>query len=124
MDSDFPGEDKSSESYKSIRTSLDQVKKQCFLNVAICKYRLGEYQSCANVATQVVEMDPCYVKGYFWTAKGLFAAKSYKDALTAAEATVKLDPNNEEVVEEYKKIKDGYQKYIEDEHKKYSKLFK
>lgn len=68
-------------------------------------------------------MDPSSVKGYFWLAKGYFNAKSYKEATNAIEAAFKLDPNNEQVKEEYEKIKSEYRKFIDNEHKKYSKMF-
>jgi len=124
LDADCPNEDKNTPEYKQIRESLNIVKVQCFINVAICKYKLGEYQSCANVAQQVTEIDPKNIKGYFWMAKGLLNVKNYKDALKSIEIAKKLDPNNSEISEEYTKIKDAHSKFIENEKSKYSKMFK
>eukprot|EP00826_Nyctotherus_ovalis_P019831 TRINITY_DN16164_c0_g1_i4.p1 TRINITY_DN16164_c0_g1~~TRINITY_DN16164_c0_g1_i4.p1 ORF type:complete len:160 (-),score=59.02 TRINITY_DN16164_c0_g1_i4:64-543(-) len=123
LDTAAKGEDKESEEYRRVREGLDVVKRQCFLNVAICKYKQGQYQSCANVANEVVEMDPKSVKGYFWLAKGQFNVKNYKEAVKAIEAAYKLDPNNQQVKQEYERMKAEYQKFIASEQKKYSKIF-
>ena len=94
------------------------------MNVAICKYKMGEYASTANVAAQVIEMDQKYVKGHFWLAKGLFTGKNYELALKAISEAARIEPENGEVREEYERIKEGYRKFKEGEQKKYSKMFK
>jgi len=123
LDTSAKDEDKETEEYKAIRSELEVVKRQCFLNVAICKYKQEQYQSCASVAKEVVEMDPESIKGYYWLAKGHFNVKNYKEAVKAIESAYKLDPNNKEVEEEYKKMKSEYQRFIASEQKKYSKMF-
>ncbi len=76
------------------------------------------------MAEEATELDPGNVKPLFWWARSLYAAKDYQKACQAIGKAVSLEPNNPEVAKEAQTIKEAYQKFIDEEHRKYAKIFK
>jgi len=124
VDSQVEGENKESEEYKKVRDELYLIKKQCFMNSLICKYKLKDYGTVTALADQIVEMDPKCTKAYFWKAKALYDQEMYQGAVKAIKIAFQLEPNNEEVKKEYEAITTGCENHTKAEKQKYSKLFK
>jgi len=117
-------ESKESEEYKKAREELNTVNKQCCTNLLVCRYKLKDYGTVTSLADIILESDPKCTKAYFWKGKALFESESYDLAVKAMKKAYLLEPQNEEIKNEYFRIKDGAEKKIAAEKAKYAKLFK
>jgi len=117
------GESKDTEEYKNIMEALNNVKKQCHINAAICKFKLKDYNSTVSIADQALGLDENLTKAFYWKAKALKQQQEYDQAIETIKKAIKLEPSNQDIKNEHKDIIDARNKLIESEKKKYSKLF-
>lgn len=75
------------------------VYQQVYSNRAACYTKLGAMPEGLKDAEKCLELDPNFTKGY--TRKGAiqFFMKEYDKAMETYQAGLKLDPNNQELLD-------------------------
>ena len=63
--------EKAIEAYKAFikQTDLEQQKKLCHSNIAICYFKLNQFKECIGQYNEVIKIDENFPKAYFLKAK-------------------------------------------------------
>lgn len=99
------------------------VKVTTFMNLVVCKFKLKEYESIIGITDQVIEMDERNVKCWYFRGKAFMELREYAKAVDSFAKLVQIDPNHVEGRKEYDNAKKIKKQFLENEHKKYSRIF-
>lgn len=116
-------EDEESEDYQSKMAECMSVKITTFMNLVVCKYKLKEYSSIIGITDQVIEMDPTNVKCLYFRGKAFLETEEYSKAVESFARLVQIDPNHVEGRKELENAKKIKKQFLDNEHKKYSRIF-
>ncbi|GAB2282436.1 Peptidyl-prolyl cis-trans isomerase fkbp62 [Dionaea muscipula] len=108
----------------------DEEKKQskalkvtCNLNNAACQLKLKEYKQAEKLCTKVLEQDSRNVKALYRRAQAYIEQADLELAEYDIKKALEIDPNNREVKQEYKVLKDRVKEYNKKDAKFYSNMF-
>ena len=80
-------------------------KRQCLLNEAMCRLKLGDAAAALAACNTALELDANNVKALFRRASAHKALQSYAEAKTDLRAAIALEPANRELRELYDAVK-------------------
>ena len=66
-------------------------------NMAIANSKLGNYKESRECAAKCIEIDPGYVRGYFWKAMSEIYLNSLQEATDTFEQGLKVEPKNRDI---------------------------
>lgn len=78
ISNNFQKEDEESPEFKETMEAMLGIKKSCFINVVVCKWKMQQYTSVVNIAEQVLsDMDSENVKCLYFLGKANAAQEKY-----------------------------------------------
>ncbi|CDW79222.1 peptidyl-prolyl cis-trans isomerase fkbp62-like [Stylonychia lemnae] len=123
VDNDHAKEEGKNEDFDKVKDELKKQKILSFMNLVVCKYKTKEYQSIIGITDQVIDMDPNNIKCYYFRGKAYLELKEFDNAVNAFQELTKIDPNYQEGKNELIRAKQIRKQFIENEQKKYSRIF-
>jgi len=90
------------------------VKLPCYLNIAACKIKLGDYQDAIKNCDDVLKVQPDNVKALFRKGQAFNCIDNWEESTKALTRTLELEPQNVDAKKELAKIK---QKRMEQDQK-------
>ncbi len=121
-DNNFLKEEETSESFQTAYRDLWDLKEPCFMNVAVCKYKMKEYESIIDITSQVIDYKPECLKAWYFRGKAFFEMQEYDQALEAFENALKIDPKHRPSKKEYEVVKKVRTDFIDREQNKYKRI--
>ncbi|CAI2361261.1 unnamed protein product [Moneuplotes crassus] len=119
----FLKEDEESEEFKKYYKELWDLKEPCFMNVAVCKYKMKEYESIIDITNQVIDYKPDCLKAWYFRGKAFYEMQEYDQAVEAFENALKVDPKHKPSKKELEVVKKIRADFIAKEHNKYKHIF-
>ena len=66
-------------------------------NMAVAHSKLGNYEDSRSCSAKCIEIDPGYVRGYFWKAMSEIYLNSLQEATDTFDQGLKIDPKNKDI---------------------------
>ncbi|DBA00357.1 TPA: hypothetical protein N0F65_000542 [Lagenidium giganteum] len=90
---------------------LNNLKVSCYLNIAVCKFKLKEFPICIRACDDTLLLDPRNVKAFYRRALALITPKSsgaleFDQAITDLQQAYNIDPENREVRKLLRELKE------------------
>ena len=89
---------------------LDANDPILYSNRSAMYYNLNYFDNAISDAEMAINLRPTYAKAYLRKGNALEGLKRYKEALDSYEAGLKQDPDNEQLIEAQKKLKELMEK--------------
>lgn len=77
----------------------------CYSNIAQCQLKLNRPEEGLEYCNKALATDNMHVKSLFRKGQALLQLKHYDEALNCFEKSLRLDPTNNSVTNEIKKLK-------------------
>lgn len=119
----FLKEDEEDSDFKNYHQLLWELREPCFMNVAICKYKVKQFESIIDITNQVLDFNSKCLKAWYFRGKAFFEMQDYDEAVEAFKEALKVDPDHKPSKQEYEKAKKVRADHIEREENKYKKIF-
>ena len=80
----YAKEDDQSPEFIEANTELQAIKLASFLNLVVCKHKMGEWQSVIGITDQVLDesMSPGNIKALYFRAQSLMKVENFEEAVT------------------------------------------
>lgn len=107
---------------------LDALKISCYLNIAVCKFKLREFQTCIRACDDTLQIDPSNVKALYRRAQALITPASsgaleFEQALVNLQTAVNIDPENREVRKLYRELREQKAKQRQFDRETFTGMF-
>ncbi|KAJ0052947.1 hypothetical protein Pint_01481 [Pistacia integerrima] len=99
------------------------LKVACNLNDAACKLKLKEYKQAEKLCTKVLELESRNVKALYRRAQAYIHMSDLDLAEFDIKKALEIDPDNREVKQEYKTLKEKLKEFNKKEAKFYGNMF-
>uniref|UniRef100_A0A2P2K2N8 peptidylprolyl isomerase n=1 Tax=Rhizophora mucronata TaxID=61149 RepID=A0A2P2K2N8_RHIMU len=99
------------------------LKVACNLNNAACKLKLKDYKQAEKLCTKVLELESQNVKALYRRAQAYIQLADLDLAELDIKKALEIDPDNREVKQEYKILKEKMREYNKKEAKFYGNMF-
>ncbi|CAK9158034.1 unnamed protein product [Ilex paraguariensis] len=117
--------------YIEYDTSFSEEEKQlskalkitCNLNNAACKLKLKDYKEAGKLCTKVLEIESTNVKALYRRAQAYMNLADLDLAELDIKKALEIDPNNRDVKQEYKALKEKVKEYNKKDAKFYGNMF-
>lgn len=103
---------------------FDELKFSLYNNLALMNIKLKEFDKAVAVAKKAIEINFTNVKIWFRKAQAEYGVHNYEQAMHDLKEALNLEPNNEEVIAELKRVKDKFKEQGEKDKKFYASMFK
>jgi len=105
------------------KKTAETVKVPCYLNTAICKLKVGDYQDALKNCEDVLKTQPDNVKALFRKGQALNCLDVWDEATKILTRTLELDPQNGDAKKELAKIKQKRAQQDQKDKKIYAGIF-
>ncbi|KAJ0113628.1 hypothetical protein Patl1_01517 [Pistacia atlantica] len=99
------------------------LKVACNLNDAACKLKLKEYKQAEKLCTKVLELESRNVKALYRRAQAYIHMSDLDLAEFDIKKALEIDPDNRDVKQEYKNLKEKLKEFNKKEAKFYGNMF-
>ncbi|KAM5569720.1 hypothetical protein ABKV19_016967 [Rosa sericea] len=99
------------------------LKITCNLNDAACKLKLKQYKDAEKLCTKVLELDSRNVKALYRRAQAYIQLVDLDLAELDIKKALEIDPNNKDVKQEYKLLKEKVKEYNKKDAQFYGNIF-
>ncbi|KAL3684851.1 hypothetical protein R1sor_002873 [Riccia sorocarpa] len=99
------------------------LKVTCNLNDSACKLKLKDYKEAIKLSTKVLEIEPQNVKALYRRAQGYIETFDLDLAEYDIKKALEIDPNNREIRQEFKLLKQRQVEQNKKEAKMYGNMF-
>eukprot|EP01015_Nassula_variabilis_P004917 TRINITY_DN1348_c0_g1_i32.p1 TRINITY_DN1348_c0_g1~~TRINITY_DN1348_c0_g1_i32.p1 ORF type:complete len:467 (-),score=121.27 TRINITY_DN1348_c0_g1_i32:128-1528(-) len=106
-----------------IETEIVKFKLTLYLNISAAALKLKEYKVAIERASNCIEHEPSNVKAFFRRAQAYAEFSEYDNAIKDLQTALEVEPNNQDILNELRKIKEKVKKINQKEKGMYSKIF-
>ncbi|KAL4285149.1 hypothetical protein GQ457_16G027880 [Hibiscus cannabinus] len=99
------------------------LKVTCNLNNAACKLKLNDYKQAAKLCTKVLELDSRNVKALYRRAQAYMRLVDLDLAEADIKKAMEIDPDNRDVKQEYRILKEKIKEYNKKDARFYGNIF-
>ncbi|KAK8560735.1 hypothetical protein V6N13_026171 [Hibiscus sabdariffa] len=99
------------------------LKVTCNLNNAACKLKLNDYKQAAKLCTKVLELDSKNVKALYRRAQAYIQLVDLDLAEADIKKAMEIDPDNRDVKQEYRILKEKIKEYNKKDARFYGNIF-
>jgi len=99
------------------------LKIPCYLNIAACKLKIGDYQDVIKNCDDVLKVQPDNVKALFRKGQALNTLDVWDEAKQLLSRALELDPQNTDVKKELAILKQKRQQQDQKDKKVFGGLF-
>jgi tetratricopeptide (TPR) repeat protein len=99
----------------SSQHQLPSTKATLHANISLCLGKMNRWTEAIAHAKQAVEIDPSYVKGWYRLGQARNAVKEYKEAVSAFDKALSIEPQNAVLRKELEKTKIALESQPKDE---------
>ena len=89
-------------------TNQDKIQSlyiACLNNLAACHLSTAQFSKAKEICIRVLEMDPSNIKALLRAARTALALHDYEECDLCLETVLKIEPNNEQALNEMKRLK-------------------
>mmetsp|Transcript_84547 Transcript_84547/g.147138 ORF Transcript_84547/g.147138 Transcript_84547/m.147138 type:complete len:216 (-) Transcript_84547:61-708(-) len=101
---------------------VKRLKQSTSVNMAACYLKLLKYEKCVHSCTKALENGPL-AKAYFRRGQAHMQLKNLDEAKADFEQARKLEPNDQAVVQELKRLQQAFKQHDAKEKKKFANMF-
>lgn len=109
----YAKEDENDPEFIRNNEELQGIKLSCFVNLVVCKHKMGEFNSVLNITDQILDerMDPKNTKALYFKGYAELKLQDYEQSVQSLQQCLNLDPNHAEAKKLLLQAKQERQKY-------------
>merc|ERR1719336_2158633 len=103
--------------------SVKRLKQSTYLNMAACYLKTQDHHKCVDACTKALAADAPSSKAYFRRGQAHLELRNLDEAKEDFEQAKRLEPGDQAVERELRRLKQAFAQHDAKEKKKYAKMF-